>query len=141
MSGRLGVHALNIEFYDGAQAHGGLIRLKLLRALRAGGPDALAERYGELKGEHPTEAFMPFTLDPLGWQLFRGGEQAAGLTLFELTYSEHPDAFISTESLAWAYQLSGDHQRSLALASRWVEDHPEHEGGQTLLDELRRSGN
>ena len=134
-----GVHQLNLEFYDDPQAHGGLIQLRMTQALEATGPDAMVARYRELKAEHPPEAFFPLMLDPLGWRLFRGGRPEPGGRVFELNHAEYPDAFVSSESLAWAYQLSGD-PRGVEIAERWTTTHSDHEGGQTLLDDLRRAG-
>ena len=134
------VHELNLEFYDHPRAHGGLIRLRLVQVLETDGLEAMVARYHALKNEHPSEAFAPLMLDSLGWRLFRGGREESGLRLFELNHAEHPAAFVSFESVAWAYQLSGDHQRGLEVATRWATANPDHREGQRLLDELRRSG-
>ena len=81
-------------------------------------------------------AFFSLKLDPLGWRLFRGGRPEPGVRVFELNYAEHPDAFVASESLAWAYQLSGD-PRGIEIAEQWATAHPDHEGGRALLAELR----
>ena len=133
-----GVLQLNLEFYDDPQAHGGLIQLRMTQALEADGPDAMVARYHALKDEHPSEAFFPLMLDPLGWRLFRGGRPEPGVRVFELNFEEHSDAFVSHESLAWAYHLSAD-PRGMEIAERWAAEHPEHESGRTLLDDLRRA--
>ena len=78
-------------------------------------------------------------LGPLAWSLFRGGQRAAGFRLFELGYEEYPDAYPSTENLAWGCQTLGDHERAVELATRWLDRHPAHELGLRLLSELRRS--
>lgn len=133
-----GVHLLNLEFYDDPRAHGGLIQLRMTQALAADGPDAMVGRYHALKAEHPSEAFFPLMLDPLGWRLFRGGQPAPGVRVFELNFEEHPDAFVSHESLAWAYQLSDD-ARGMEIAEGWTASNPDHEGGRILLSDLRRA--
>jgi tetratricopeptide (TPR) repeat protein len=129
---------LNLEFHEGPLAHAGLIQLQALTALETSGIDAMVSQYHALKDEHPAEAFTPFTLDPLAWKLFRAGRQEVGLRLFELSFAEFPDEYISFENLAWSYELSGDHERGLEIAKRWLNAHPDHELGQRLLDELSR---
>ena len=135
------VHALNIEFTADPVAHGGLMQLRMVQALEASGIDAMVERYNQLKDEHPAEAFRPLLLSPLAGRLFRGGNEPAGLRLFELNLAEHPEAFVATEDLAWTMQLTGDHERAIELAERWVAEHPDHESGLRLLNDLREAGN
>ena len=135
-----GVHTLNIEVTQDPVAHGGLIQLRMVQALEASGIEAMVERYHELKDEHPAEAFRPLLLDPLAWRLFRGGNEPAGFRLFELNFAEHPGTFVATEDLAWGSQLTGDHERAIELAERWVAAHPDHETGRRLLSDLRESG-
>ena len=132
------LHQLNIEVNDGLGARAGLIRHLMGQALSSGGIDSAVAAYRRLKTEQPGEAFTPLLLDRLAWGLFRGGDQASGLRLFELNFEEHPTDFVSYESLAWAYQLSGDSERALALAERWLGAHRDHESGRRLVDELRR---
>ena len=55
----------------------------------------------------------------------------------ELNYEEHTEAFVANEDLAWGSELSGDHERALELAEKWVASHPDHESGRRLLDDLR----
>jgi hypothetical protein len=132
------VHELNIEFQDSPQAWGALIRLRLFEALQTSGPEAMIARYHELKGEHPAKAFNPRTTDSLAWHLQRSGQEEIAMLLFELNYAEHPTAFASTESLAYAVFAAGDQERGLKLARDWIEAHPDHKGGHQLLAELTR---
>ena len=60
--------------------------------------------------------------------------------LFELNFTEHPDSFVSTENLAHAVYGSGDRERGLETARRWITVPPDHEGGHPLLSGLRRQG-
>lgn len=131
------VHELNIEYYDEPRAHGGLIRTRMVEALSEGGVEAMRARYQQLKGEHPSEAFSPSMLDALGWGLFRSSNREAGVAVFELNMAEHPDAFVSHESLGWAYMQSGQADRGIELAEQWLEHNPGHELGETLLRDLR----
>ena len=131
------VHELNIEYSDDAAAHGGLIQLRIVQALQSDGIEGMVGRYHALKDEHPAAAFRPLLLDPVAWTLFRGGQEAAGFALFELNYEEHPAAYVANEDLAWGSELTGDHERAKALAERWVAEHPDHESGRRLLDDLR----
>ena len=124
---------------SGDRTRQGLIQLRMVQALDTSGVDAMVARYHELKAEHPSATFAPLMPDPLGWRLFRGDRQAPGLAVFELNYAEHPDAFVSSESLAWAHQLSGDHDRGIEIAQRWANANPDHEAGQDLLAELQRA--
>ena len=68
--------------------------------------------------------------------MFRDGQQEAGLHLLELGYAEYPDAYWSTENLAWGYHQTGDKERAMELAKQWVAAHPDHEMGQRLVKEL-----
>ena len=131
------VHSLNIEYTDDVRAHGGLIQLRIVQALEADGIDAMVARYHQLKAEHPEAAFRPLLLDPVAWRLFRAGQEEEGLRLMELNYEEHAEAFVANEDLAWGSELSGDHERALELAEKWVASHPDHESGRRLLDDLR----
>ena len=132
------VHELNVEYHDGPAARAGLVRLRLVQALEADGTDAMIARYRELKDEQPPEAFHPLTVDPLAWSLYRAGREAPALALFELNVREHPDAFTSNESLAYAVSSSGDPARGLRIARAWMAEYPEHEAGRQLLTELQR---
>ena len=132
------VLTLNVEFHDEPAAHAGLVALRLLQALRSSGIDGMVARYAELKTEHPAEALGPQTLGGLGWQLVRGDDEAAGLRLFELSYADHPDTFTATENMAYGFALSGELDRGLELARRWVREHPDHEAGRGLVTALER---
>ena len=132
------VHEMNIEYYEAPQAYGGLIQLRLLQALDERGPDAMIERYFELKNELPPDAFIASAIDPLSWRLFRSDRQEPALQLFELNYAEHPASFIAMESLAYAVSATGDLERGRGLAEGWIREHPDHRGGLQLLAELRR---
>jgi len=55
----------------------------------------------------------------------------------ELNYEEHAEAFVANEDLAWGSELSGDHERALELAEKWVTSHPDHDAGRRLLDDPR----
>ncbi|HIN51095.1 MAG TPA: hypothetical protein EYM78_10340 [Gemmatimonadetes bacterium] len=131
------VQSFNIEYTDDVRAHGGLIQLRIVQALEADGIDAMVARYHQLKAEHPEAAFRPLLLDPVAWRLFRAGQEEEGLRLMELNYEEHAEAFVANEDLAWGSELSGDHERALELAEKWVASHPDHESGRRLLDDLR----
>ena len=131
------VHELNIEYSDDAVAHGGLVQLRMVQALQSKGIEAMVARYHALKDEHPAAAFRPLLLDLVAWALFRGGQEDAGFALFELNYEEHPEAYVANEDLAWGRELTGDHERAVALAERWVAGHPDHASGRRLLDDLR----
>jgi len=135
----MAVHELNLEYHeDDPTAHGGLIRLHLEQALRAGGPGGMLARYDQLKAEMPPTGFVPLTLDVLAWSLYRSGEEDTALRLFELNHREHPDAFAANESLAYAVFGSISQEEGLEIARRWRAEHPDHEGGRQLLTELLR---
>ncbi|MEN8375197.1 MAG: c-type cytochrome [Gemmatimonadota bacterium] len=134
------VHRLNVEVTDDPVARGGLIRLRLVQALESDGIDSMVTRYYQLRDEHPPQAFRPLLLSSLAGRLFRAESQDAGLRLFELNLSEHPDAFVATEDLAWTLQRLGDHLRALELAERWVEGNPDHQSGLRLLADLSEAG-
>lgn len=134
------VHELNVEYAGGPTAYAGLIQVRLVQALEASGVDRMVERYHELKGEQPPEGFHPLTLDPLAWGLYRADRREPALALFELNFEEHPESFAANESLAYAVSSSGDRERGLAIARRWVEANPSHEGGRQLISELLRAG-
>lgn len=132
------IHRLNVDHTDDPEAVRGLIRLRMLQALETEGVEAMIDRFHASKSEHPPEAFSPGLIDPLGWYLFRSDRQAAAFRLFELNFREHPDAYVPTESLAWASRARGESTRALELARTWVDAHPGHELGRRLLDDMRR---
>lgn len=134
------VHELNIEHSDDASAHRGLIQLRMVEALGTDGIAAMVARYHSLKQDHPPEAYSPMLIDPLAWYLFRGGQQEAGYRLFSLNFEEHPGAYLTTEDLAWGNEMTGRHDRAIALAEAWLATHPDHELGLRLLSDLRREG-
>lgn len=132
------IHRANIEHTGDIRAYHGLIHLRLEEALAAGGIETMVERYDALRSEHPTEAFDSFLLSALGWRLVRSDRESAGFRLFELNHAEHPDAYNTTEDLAYGRSLAGDAEGAIALAEAWLARHPDHELGQRLLEDLRR---
>lgn len=132
------IHRANIEYSDDTKAYHGLIHLRMAEALDSDGIDAMVRRYDELKAEHPAEAFDSVLLSFLGWRLMRSEQEAAGLRLFELNHSEYPDAYNTTEDLAYGRSLSGDPAGAIVLAEAWLARHPDHELGQRLLEDLSR---
>lgn len=132
------VHRLNIEYSEDARAVHGLVHLRMTQALDEDGIEAMVDRYHALKDEHPAQVFDPLLLDALGWRLFRSDQEEAGLRLFELNYVEHPDSYTATEDLAYGRSLTGDREGAIALARAWLEEHPDHELGRRLLDDLQR---
>lgn len=109
----------------------------MIVAFEHDGIDAMLDEYRELQVQQPAGAFQPSLLDSLGWRIVRGGDAEAGMKLFELNFTEHPDSFSAHESLAYALSMSGQKARGLALAQAWLEKNPEHGTGLQLLDELR----
>ncbi len=136
----LRVHELNVASNDDPAARHGLIRLQMTLALESDGIEAMVDRYQRAKAEHPRTAFTSVLISPLAWDLFRRGQEDAGLRLFDLNYAENPDAYTATEDLAWGSAATGNLQRALELAEAWVTRHPEHELGLRLLADLRASG-
>lgn len=132
------VHRANIEHSGDARAHHGLIHLRMTQVLEADGIEAMVRRYDALKTEHPPEAFDSVLLSVLGWRLTRSGREAAGLRLFELNHGEYPDAYSTTEDLAYGRSLAGDRAGAIALAETWLARHPDHELGRRLLADVSR---
>lgn len=132
------VHRANIEYSGDVRARHGLIHLRMTEALEADGVEAMIQRYHTLEGEHPAEAFDAVLLSVLGWGLFRAEREAAGFRLFELNHQEHPDAYNTTEDLAYGRSLTGDPAGAVALAEAWLERHPDHELGRRLVEDLKR---
>ncbi len=132
------VHRANIEYSGDSRAHHGLIHLRMTEALDDGGIEAMVRRYDSLKSEHPEEAFDSVLLSFLGWGLVRSDREAAGLRLFEVNHAEYPDAFNTTEDLAYGRSLAGDPDGAIALAQAWLQRHPDHELGRRLVEDLSR---
>jgi len=131
------IHRLNIEHTGDPAAHQGLIRLRMVEALDAEGTEQMLARYQELRAEHPPRAYHHSLLDELGWRLFRSARRRPALRLFQLNYEEHPDEYTAVESLAWANESVGNHERAVELAEVWLRLHPDHELGRRLLTDLQ----
>jgi len=131
------VHEVNIESTEDPAARQGLIRMRMVEALEKDGIDTMLATYERLKADHPREAYSPLLINPLGWDLFRSGQEDAGFRLFQLNYTEHPDSYVATEDLAWGNESIGNHEAAIAVAEGWLARNPGHELGLRLLADLQ----
>lgn len=110
-------------------------------SLKEGGADAAVARYRELKAGHADEYdFRDTDLLVIGNKLAEHGSAEEAVVILKLALEEYPESpyvYYGNYSLALAYQALGDIDKATEHCERALEQSPDSQAIQNLLEELR----
>jgi pimeloyl-ACP methyl ester carboxylesterase len=112
---------------------------EFLNRLFTEGASKAAEIYRSQRAQFPGEQILEeMTLSQIGYNLLYRGQSAEAILIFTLNTEAYPGSANAFDSLAGAYQLSGNKQQAIRFYKKSLEVNPNNESVRIKIKELEQ---